>query len=76
MLQLRVERQRRGLSQTKLSGMTGIASTDISAIENGWKRPFPGWRKRIAKALGVPESEANKLFEEIEEEKTQLRAAQ
>jgi ribosome-binding protein aMBF1 (putative translation factor) len=65
MLRLREERQRRGLSQTKLSGMTGIASTDISAIENGWKKPFPGWKKRIARALGVHGTEAERLFEEV-----------
>ena len=64
MLQLRIERQKRGLSQVKLSCMTGIASTDISAIENGWKKPFPGWKKRIAKALGVHGPEADRLFEE------------
>lgn len=65
MLRLREERQRRGMSQTKLSGMTGIASTDISAIENGWKKPFPGWRKRIAVALGMHGPEADRLFEEL-----------
>lgn len=64
MMQLRKERERRGLSQTKLSAMTGIASTDISAIENGWKRPFPGWKKRIVKALGIYGPEADRLFEE------------
>ena len=79
MLRLRQERQHQGLTQVKLSGLTGIASTDISAIENGWKKPFPGWRKRIAKALGMEGPEADQLFEEIQElkeEKAQLRAAQ
>lgn len=65
MIRLREERLRRGLSQTKLSIMTGIASTDISAIENGWKKPFPGWKKRIAGALEVEDSEAEWLFEEV-----------
>ncbi|GAB6178968.1 hypothetical protein JCM14036_02870 [Desulfotomaculum defluvii] len=65
MIRLREERQRRGLSQTKLSSMTGIASADISAIENGWKKTFPGWKKRIAKALGIHEAEADQLFEEV-----------
>lgn len=64
MLRLKMERQRRGISQVKLSGITGIASTDISAIENGWKKPFPGWKRRISKALGVTGPEADKLFEE------------
>lgn len=67
MLRLRLERQRRGLSQTKLSAMTGIASTDISAMENGWKKPFPGWKRRIAQALGMSGADAEKLFEEVSE---------
>lgn len=67
MLRLREERQRQGLSQVKLSMLTGIASTDISAIENGWKKPFPGWKKRIARALRIQESEAEQLFKEIKE---------
>ena len=46
-------RKEKGLSQLKLSMMTGIAPGDISRIENGWLRPYPGWRKRLAKALGV-----------------------
>lgn len=64
-MRLREERKKRGMSQTKLSGLTGIASTDISAIENGWKKPFPGWKKRITKALGVSGSDGERLFEEV-----------
>ena len=37
--------------------MTGIAPGDISRIENDWLRPYPGWRKRLARALGVSEQE-------------------
>lgn len=66
MLRLQEERKKRGMSQTKLSGLTGIASTDISAIENGWKKPFPGWKKKITKALNLSESEGKRLFEEVE----------
>ena len=29
----------------------------ISRIENGWLRPYPGWRERLAKALGTTEAE-------------------
>lgn len=64
MLRLREERIKQGISQTKLSGLTGIAAADISAIENGWKKPFPGWKKRIIKALGITGSEGERLFEE------------
>lgn len=52
-------RQKRGVSQLRLSFLTGIAPSEISRIENGWIKPYPGWCKRLAKALGVPET---KLF--------------
>jgi len=66
MLKLKEERKKRGWSQTKLSGLTGIASSDISSIESGWRRVFPGWKKRISEALGVHGPEAERLFEEVE----------
>lgn len=64
MLALRVERQKRGMSQVKLCGLTGISPSDISAIENGIKKPFPGWKARIAEALGMP---ADELFKPVEQ---------
>ncbi|MBA3642021.1 MAG: helix-turn-helix transcriptional regulator [Acidobacteria bacterium] len=42
MLRLKQERQRRGWSQTKLAGMTGISSPDLSALERGAKPAYPG----------------------------------
>jgi len=54
---LKEVRKEKGLSQLKLALMTGIAPGDISRIENGWLKPYPGWRKRLARALGIPESE-------------------
>jgi putative transcriptional regulator len=50
-------RKERGLSQLKLSFMTDISPWDISRIENGWIKPYPGWRKRLCKALGKSEQE-------------------
>ena len=52
---LKEVRKTKGLSQLKLSLMTGIAPTEISRIENGWLVPYPGWRKRLARALGTDE---------------------
>ena len=52
-------RKEKGVSQVKLSRLTLIAPSDISRIENGWLKPYPGWRKRLAEALGVAE---DKLF--------------
>ena len=54
---LREVRNEKGLSQLRLAFMTDIAPWDISRIENGWIKPYPGWRKRLSKALGVSEIE-------------------
>ena len=54
---LRTIREKKGISQLQLSYKTGISQTAISNIENGRVYPYPGWRKRIAKALNVPEKE-------------------
>ena len=47
----------KGFSQLTLAKLTNIAPGDISRIENDWLRPYHGWRKRLAKALGVSERE-------------------
>ena len=54
MTTLRAERIKRGISQTRLCMLTGIAQSDISAIENGKKYAPPGWRQRLARALQLP----------------------
>jgi transcriptional regulator with XRE-family HTH domain len=56
---LRTERLKRVISQTKLCMLTGIAQSDLSAIENGRKVAHAGWRLRIARALKV---DAETLF--------------
>ncbi len=58
-------RTRKGLSQLSLAKLTDIAPADISRIENGWLKPYSGWRKRLADALGVSEAE---LFPESVQE--------
>ncbi len=50
-------RKERGFSQLRLAMLTGIAPGDISRIENNWLVPYPGWRKRLARALGTTEAE-------------------
>ena len=47
----------KGFSQLTLAKLTNIAPSDISRIENGWLRPYAGWRKRLARALAVTEKE-------------------
>jgi len=48
-------RHEKGLSQLKLAFLTGITPTDISRIENDVRRAYPGWRERLAEALGESE---------------------
>jgi putative transcriptional regulator len=57
MNRLKEIRNERGLSQLKLAFLTGIAPSELSRIENNWIKPYPGWRKRLAKALRTTEVE-------------------
>ncbi len=57
MNRLKEARNERGFSQLRLAMLTGIAPGDISRIENGWIRPYAGWRKRLARALGTTEAD-------------------
>jgi ribosome-binding protein aMBF1 (putative translation factor) len=50
-------RSSKGLSQFELAKLSNITPADISKIENNWICPFPGWRKRLASALKVRESD-------------------
>ena len=65
MNKLREARKGKGLSQLKLAFMTGIPPSEISRIENGWIVAYPGWRKRFARALGVPELELFPVEENV-----------
>ena len=58
-------RKEKGISQLKLSFLTGISPGEISRIENLRLVAYPGWRKRFAEALGVTEAE---LFPDGERE--------
>lgn len=63
MLQLRVERKRRGWSLAKLCAKTdGIDQAALSRVERGIWPAGPGWRRRIAAAFGMSEEE---LFAEV-----------
>jgi transcriptional regulator with XRE-family HTH domain len=61
---LREYMEQLGISQLELSRITKIAPTDLNQIVNGKRYCYPGWRKRISEALGVPE---NKLFDTMSE---------
>ena len=61
---LRVERIQKDLSQHELGAASNLPASTIAGIELGTRHPWPAWRKRIAKALKVPE---RKLFRELDE---------
>lgn len=60
---LKEYRERLKISKQKLSLMTGISPSNIWHIETGRVFPYPGWRKRISRALNIPE---NELFPDCE----------
>jgi transcriptional regulator with XRE-family HTH domain len=58
MLKLSIERQKHGLSQTKLAIRADMNPCNLNQIELG-RLPivWPAWRKKLSEALGVPETE-------------------
>jgi len=54
---LRAIREAKGISQLRLSYLTGVQPSAISRVENGHMAAFPGWRKRFALALKVSEKD-------------------
>ena len=50
---IRLERVRKGMTQTELSQRTGLSQTVISAIEVGDRPGNLNTRKKIAEALGL-----------------------
>jgi transcriptional regulator with XRE-family HTH domain len=64
---LRAIREGKGISQLKLSRITGIAPGTISNIENGKIVAYPGWKRRLSAALGVPEAVIFPEYAEKEE---------
>lgn len=69
MLQLRRERQKRGWSLTRVVQLTGIDGAALSKIERGIWPCGPGWRKRIAEAFGLSESDLFKEATDDEQER-------
>ncbi|MCR4442724.1 MAG: helix-turn-helix transcriptional regulator [Peptococcaceae bacterium] len=49
------EREKKGWSKGELSRRSGVGLSEISRIEAGKLFPYPGWRRKIADALGKPE---------------------
>lgn len=57
MTKLREIRQRKEMTQLQVAAMTGIAPNVLSELENGRRRAYPGWRRRLAMALKVSQEE-------------------
>jgi ribosome-binding protein aMBF1 (putative translation factor) len=57
MTNLEAARRGRKWSQTTLAYMAKLAQSDISAIENGWRKPYPAQAKRLAKLLNIKADE-------------------
>ena len=72
MLKMRQIRDARGLSLAALCGLTGIGEATLSRIEREHIFPYPGWRRRISEALGVPEDEV--FTTEVSEDEAETRS--
>jgi transcriptional regulator with XRE-family HTH domain len=51
------ERQKLGLSQAAFGRKAGINQGTMNLLERGRIPLYPGYRKKIAEALGLPEGE-------------------
>jgi|SoiMetStandDraft_5_1073268.scaffolds.fasta_scaffold3124348_1 transcriptional regulator with XRE-family HTH domain len=58
MTRLQEERRRRGWTQLDLAYHARVQPSEISKIENGRLRPYPGQLARLARVLGVIEPDA------------------
>ncbi len=54
---MKAERLRRQWTQTDLAYHSRMSPSDVSRIENGLLIPYPGYAKRLAKALGLSPEE-------------------
>lgn len=63
---MKLERLRRGWTQTDLAARAGkLSSADISRFEHGRSKPYPGQALRLGAALELPPDE---LLEPIAEQ--------
>jgi transcriptional regulator with XRE-family HTH domain len=51
MFRMTAERRRRGWTQTDLAYKAKVAISEISRIETGRAKPYPGQQARLARAL-------------------------
>lgn len=65
MVKLKAERLKRGWRQEDLGFYARMSGADISRIERGWMKPYPGQAERLAKVL---ELDPEELLNEVEVE--------
>ena len=54
---VRVMREKAGVSQTELARRVCVASSNLSAVEHGHREAWPILRRRLARALRCSETE-------------------
>ena len=54
---VREVREKRNISGAELARRAKLSPSDLSKLEKGQRQSFPGWRARIASALGLPETD-------------------
>jgi len=62
---VREVRKKQNMSALELARRAVMPPSSLSLVERGLLPAYPGWRKRIAQALGVSEDE---LFPEVQED--------
>ena len=53
-LKIKAERLKRKWSQTTLGYHAKLSASEVSRIESGRTRPYPGQAARLGRALGIP----------------------
>ena len=66
MLNITRIREEQDMSKSELSRRSGIALPVICNLEHGQIHPWPGWKNKLAAALGVEDPEI--LFQEENED--------
>jgi transcriptional regulator with XRE-family HTH domain len=69
-LQIRRERQQKAWTLAEVSKRTGISIPDLSRIELGEVRVYPGWSRRLVRLFRMS---ADTLFAPIEGEEETIR---
>jgi transcriptional regulator with XRE-family HTH domain len=67
MIRMTLEREKKRWTKTELAKRAGIALATVCAIEASHVTVWPGWKKKLASALELPEAD---LFAPVDSENT------